>query len=321
MRLAKTSDAPSQKPPVDRAASSTDEQQSLVASLFVEMQCELGEGPFWFEDRLWWVDIEKGLLLSVDETGQNFTRDTLKQKLGAAAPGGGGRFVVALERDIALFDRCSQAIIPLASHDTTAHGARFNDGKCDPHGRFIVGTLCDSTIESFCSLYSFESGRELVKLKSDIILSNGLAWDRSGTKLFYIDSLKRRVSGFTYNLETGVLGDEHTVISIPEEQGIPDGMAIDSDGNLWIALWGGFAVGCWSPESGQCLRKIAIPCAQPTSCCFGGRDYRRLYITTARSGLSTSELLAHPLAGSIFYCDLESSGFPTNVFKENTTNL
>lgn len=294
---------------------------SLTANLFIEAACNLGEGPFWFEGRLWWVDIEDGLLCSANENGKNLDRNRLGQKLGAAAPIGNDRFIVALEKRIALFDRTTKNIVPLATIDSEVPGVNFNDGKCDPWGRFLAGTLSDSDTEPACALYSYEAGLGLRKLRDNVILSNGLAWDSQGTTLYFIDSMRREVAAFPYAPDTGLLGEKRLVINIPEEQGIPDGMAIDSDGNLWIALWGGSSVGCWSPESGQALREISLPCSLPTSCCFGGKDFRRLYITTARNGLSPSELKSQPLAGSIFFCDLDTPGYPATLFKETHTNL
>lgn len=304
----------------EQALSPSDKPASLEASLFVEAACNLGEGPFWFEDRLWWVDIEEGLLCSADESGKNFERERLGQKLGAAAPIRKDRFIVALEKHIALFDRTAKNVVPLASHDSAIPEVRFNDGKCDPRGRFLAGTLSDSESEPACALYSYAAGLGLRKLRDNVILSNGLAWDSPGTTLYHIDSMRREVAAFPYDPDTGLLGEKRPAIKIPEERGIPDGMAIDSDGNLWIALWGGFSVGCWSPQSGQALRQITLPCSQPTSCCFGGEDFRRLYITTARNGLSPSELESQPLAGSIFFCDLDTPGHPVTPFIETHTN-
>ena len=289
---------------------------SLSSQLFVKADCELGEGPFWFDGRLWWVDIEAGVLHSVDGTGRNPTRDVLGQKLGAAAPIGAYRFVVALENDVAVYDRTSSALRVLASHDTNARGARFNDGKCDPRGRFLAGTLSSSSRESACSLYSYEPVQGLRTLCDGVILSNGLAWDQAGTTLYYIDSMRREVAAFAYDLETGSLRDQRVVVEVPAELGVPDGMTIDAEGNLWIAHWGGYAVRCWCPRTGACLQKIDLPCAQPTSCCFGGPDFKRLFITTARMGLSPEELAAQPLAGSVFFCDLETHGFPPHRFQE-----
>ena len=288
----------------------------IQAKVFVKVRCELGEGPFWHDDHLWWVDIPRGHLHSADKTGRIRTTDSVGQKLGASAPIGNDRFILALEKDLAIFDRKSSSLRTVATHDTSYAGARFNDGKCDPAGRFLAGTLSDSESEPVCALYSYAPDREIGKIREGIILSNGLAWDSQGTTLYYIDSLTYEIAAFVYCIESGSLGAHRVVIRIPPKMGIPDGMDIDVDGNLWIAHWGAASVCCWSPQTGECLYKIALPCTQPTSCCFGGPGYTRLYITTAREGLSDEELSKQPLAGHVFVCEPGTQGFPINVFIE-----
>jgi Gluconolactonase len=289
---------------------------SLTAELFLKAEHMLGEGPFWFDDRLWWVDINDGCLCSVEESGKNPTCDSLGEKLTCAAPIGRDRFVVTLHSRIAVYDRRTKAVQTLTPPVSTASNVRFNDGKCDSRGRLVAGTLSGSK-EPSNALYSYEAGQAIRTLRDGVILSNGLVWDPSGTTFYHVDSLKREVGIFRYDPDTGLLGERTGTLAIPAELGIPDGMTLDADGHLWIALWGGSAVGCWSPRTGKLLRKISLPCTQATSCCFGGKDLRRLFITTAREGLPASELEAQPLAGSIFVCDLETPGYPVNLFKEN----
>ncbi|CAN5389324.1 SMP-30/gluconolactonase/LRE family protein [soil metagenome] len=289
--------------------------QTIPSRLLVNAGCELGEGPFWYDDRLWWVDIDRGHLHSVHEDGANQTTDFLGQRIGAAAPIDGNRFIVAMEKGIGFFDRARQTIDPSNLHDTPSPTSRFNDGKCDPVGRFLAGTLCMDGTPGVSALYCFEHPGSIRKILSEVTLSNGLAWSADGRTMYFIDSMSFAVTAFDYDLATASLSKKKTVIQIPEAMGIPDGMDIDTEGNLWIAHWGGSAVRCWSPQTGECLAEIPTPCTQPTSCCFGGPAYNSLYITSARTDLSLFELQRQPLAGSIFVCEPGVAGRPTKTFR------
>jgi xylono-1,5-lactonase len=115
-------------------------------------------------------------------------------------------------------------------------------------------------------------------------------------------------------LETGAISEERIILRFTEKEGWPDGMAIDREGRLWIGFWDGWAIRCYRPHTGVWEAVIELPCSRPTSCCFGGAAFDRLFITTARHGLSETELIQQPLAGSLFVCDPQTSGFATSTF-------
>lgn len=286
------------------------------AELFVNTPCELGEGPFWHADRLWWVDIDRGLLHSCDSTGTDQYTSVFREKLGAAAPTSKGRFIVALERHISFYDPISGKLEEIGRHDTFHPGSRFNDGKCDPVGRFVVGTLCSNESDPLCALYSCEKGQPLKKIHSDVFLSNGLAWSHDGCTVYYIDSLRYQVTAHDYDIGSGRVGNPRVVATISRDEGIPDGMTIDTSGCLWIALWGGGKVIGHDPSSGLRAGEISLPCSHVTSCCFGGADYRDLYITTARADLTREQLDREPLAGSVFRYSMGVPGEPVTLYCE-----
>jgi sugar lactone lactonase YvrE len=289
--------------------------RGLKAELFVEDRCVLGEGPFWFGGRLFWVDIERGLLLNVDGSGLDRRSHGVGRRLGAAAPIDGRRFVVALQDGIGIFDLESERVSILASPEAGVPGSRFNDGKCDPAGRFLAGTLNMEGKEASSALYSIDGRGSVRRLVEHVTISNGLAWTAEGRALYYVDTPTFEIARFDYDPASSSIGRRSVAVRVPREMGYPDGMDIDADGNLWVAHWDGGAVRCWSPRTGECLAEIAVPCARPTSCCFGGPGLDRLFITTARVGLSEADLAGQPLSGSIFSCAVGVSGRAASRFR------
>jgi sugar lactone lactonase YvrE len=284
------------------------------AQLFLRAECQLGEGPFWHAGKLWWVDIECGSLLSCDEEGGGLDRIDFGQRCASAVPAGNGTLLVALERDVVRLDPASRQWKVIATAEDLAPDSRFNDGKCDPRGRLVVGGMSPDGRRPDASLYSLSPDLELRRLRGGISISNGLAWSADGTTLYFIDTPTQCVLAYDYNLDQGRLEKERVILRFPPEDGWPDGMAIDRAGHLWISFWDGWTVRCYDPATSAGEAVVRVPCARPTSCCFGGAKLDRLFITTARTGLSADELKQQPLAGSIFCCSPEASGSPTWEF-------
>jgi sugar lactone lactonase YvrE len=191
---------------------------------------------------------------------------------------------------------------------------RFNDGKCDPAGRLLAGTMDMDEKSASGNLYSLETGKPPRKLLDGIRISNGLAWSPDYKIFYFIDTPTRQVRAFDYDLETGNISSPRVVVEIPPTMGFPDGMTSDMDGNLWIALWGGSRVSKWNPLTGQKEAEIAIPAPHVTSCVFGGPRRDILYVTTARVGLDEATLEANPLSGGLFHIQTQTEGMPTFEF-------
>lgn len=274
----------------------------MEAKLFVNACHELGEGPLWFDERWWWTDIDGGTIHSCSNSGADVMVDSFGRKVAAFAPAGDGRLLVAFERTLVRWDRASGGIETVATLENEPPENRFNDGQRDSAGRFLIGTLNQAGLRGTAALYGLNPDGGLTRLLSGLHLSNGMAWSRDGKTLFHVDSLAREIAAYTYESAGARLSNRRVVVQVPEEWGLPDGMDIDCEGNLWVAHWGGWAVRCWSPQSGTCLREIRVPCSQPTSCRFGGPLGDSLLITSARTGLSEDELAQQPLAGSVFVC-------------------
>ncbi|MEC3878456.1 SMP-30/gluconolactonase/LRE family protein [Parapedobacter sp. 10938] len=269
----------------------------------VMVSCELGEGPVWDKDqnRLLWVDILRG---TVHEWYPGDRRHVSKEfpiKIGAIALTEDGGLVAATRNGFAMLDLQDQSIAPLTDPESKLPNNRFNDGKCDPVGRFWAGTMDEVTGERGAgSLYMLdESGQALTKI-SNVSCSNGLAWSADQKTMYYIDTPTREVVAFDFDSEAGEISNKRVVFDVPQADGLPDGMTIDAEGMLWVALWGGWKIARWNPKTGEKLTEINLPVSQVTSCAFGGSNLNDLYITSAKVGLSAESLASQPLAGALF---------------------
>jgi sugar lactone lactonase YvrE len=289
---------------------------SAEVELVVDAKAVLGEGPIWHSAgrRLYWVDIEGGLLHVFDpSTGQDRAID-VGTRIGTVVSRAGGGLLVALDSGLAFFDLDEEALTPIADPEAEIPNNRFNDGKCDPSGRLWAGTMDMGLAPRAGGLYRLDADLSVHKALGDVTISNGLAWSHDRRTLYYIDSPTRAVSAFDYDDENGAISNRRDVVSVPDELKSPDGMTIDAEGKLWVAHWGAGAVCRWDPDGGDLLRKIDVPAAHTTACAFGGDDLGDLYITSARQGLSEEDLATQPLSGGLFRVRPGVSGIPAFEF-------
>jgi sugar lactone lactonase YvrE len=264
----------------------------------VAAHCELGEGPLWDArtGRIAWVDIlGRQVYLHDPATGATESIAT-PLDVGAIVPRRAGGFMAALQDGFWIVgDGPARrvATVPEARPEL-----RFNDGKCDPAGRFWAGTMPYDEVSPVGALYRLDRDGSVARILDGVTISNGLAWSGDGTTFSYIDTPTRRVDAFSYDATTGEITNRRTVVEIPEAAGWPDGMTIDAEDGLWVALWGGSAVHRY--VNGRLDRVVALPVSQPTSCAFGGANLDELYITSAWKGLSTDARREEPLAGCLF---------------------
>lgn len=291
----------------------------MKAELIMDAQADLGEGPCW-DDRqgkLYWVDIMAGRVHRYDpQSGRDESRE-LGQPVGTVAVCESGRLIVALRDGFFLLDFASGELQAIADPEADRPDNRFNDGKCDPAGRFWAGTMSLVGQKRQGSLYCLDpAGSAPRRMVEDVSTSNGLAWSPDHRTMYYIDSPTRQVSAYDYDLATGTLDRPRTVVTIPEGEGVPDGMTIDEEGMLWVAQWDGWCVSRWDPQTGRRIGRVEVPAARVTSCVFGGEDRKQLYITTARTGLKEDQLASQPLAGGVFRVHSEVAGAPTYRYKD-----
>jgi len=280
----------------------------MKPKVLLECNCLLGEGPIWdsTSNTLSWVDIISGTIHEYSLSRKVHSIIPLNDMVGAITHCENGNYLAALKEGLAYIDRESYDITYLTNPEKHLPNNRFNDGKCDSSGRFWIGSMSLDEEPKAGSLYSFDTPVKVIKQISDVTISNGMAWTADTKTMYYIDTPTRQVCAFDFDIVKASLSNKRVVINIPEEEGYPDGMTIDKEGNLWIAHWGGWQITRWNPENGKKLNSIKLPVSRITSCTFGGKDLTNLYITSASVGLSAEEISKQPLTGSVFV--IENTG-------------
>lgn len=277
-------------------------QKKTEVELVLDTKSALGEGAIWNHKtgELIWVNITDKILNFYSPTLKNNKEMLTGQMIGTVVPAESGKVIVALENGFYQLDPITGSKKFIVDPEEDIQGNRFNDGKCDPAGRFWAGTMSTTGKRQAGALYRLDADGSAHKMIDNVGTSNGIVWSLDNTRMYYIDTPTRKVMAWDYNNETGEISHPETAIEVPEGMGFPDGMTIDADGNVWIALWGGSAVGCWNPETGELLRTVNVPAKNVTSVAFGDDDLETLYITTARTRTSDEELEIFPLAGGVF---------------------
>ena len=272
-------------------------------------KCVLGEGPLWDSKRttICWLDIVEGIIHQYNINSRQHRTIHVGQMIGCICLSSDGNFIAGLKNGIAKIDRETGQLEMMAHPEKHLPGNRFNDGRCDPAGRFWAGTMAISEEEGAGNLYMMDHEGVVSKKIEGVTISNGLAWSPDYRTLYYIDTPTQQVVAFNYDISSGKISGKHVVINIPDDQGWPDGMTIDIEGMLWIAHWGGWQVSRWDPNTGQQLLRIPLPVSKVTSCTFGGEALDDLYITSASIDLSEKENTEQPLAGCLFV--IRNSGF------------
>jgi sugar lactone lactonase YvrE len=288
----------------------------MDAKLILDAKATLGEGAVWHDraERLYWVDVELGRLHVFDPAGGGDRSFDVGQTISAVVPRARGGMMLALRHGFGAFDPQTGQVEPWCNPEEHLPQNRFNDGKCDPAGRFWAGTLSLNRQPGAASLYCLDPDGAVRTMLRGLTNSNGIAWSLDRATMYHIDTPTRQATAYDYDMATGRIENPRTAIIVPPECGKPDGMTVDAEGMLWIALWEGGCVGRWDPQSGAMLGTIAVPARRTTSCAFGGPGLRDLYITTARVGLSESELARQPHAGGLFRARPGVAGVPAFEF-------
>ncbi|WP_054956789.1 SMP-30/gluconolactonase/LRE family protein [Paenibacillus dakarensis] len=273
----------------------------------------LGEGPFWEsgKERLIWVDIEGKSLHFYNPAASEDKVYPMEKLIGTAVPAADGSYLLALQDGIYRFREEDGTMKHIASPERHIPGNRFNDGKCDPTGRFWLGTLNMEGKSGMASLYRMDADLKITRVETGIGLSNGMGWSPAGDQMYFIDTTAGTVYAYDYRLDTGEISGRRVLLRFSGESGMPDGMTVDADGRLWIAHWGGSRVTCWDPVSFKEQERIELPARLVTSCAFGGDNLEDLYITTADDQESGQE---DPYGGSLFRIKTGAKGMPAASF-------
>lgn len=279
----------------------------------------LAESPVFDEhsQAFYWVDIPNGLIHRYQTETKEHNTIAVNQPVGSVCLTKSGKMIAALQNGIH-FITAEGSLQLIADPEADITNNRFNDGKCDAAGRFWAGTMCINGDVKIGTLYCMETDQRFSIKLSGISVSNGLAWSPDNTIFYFIDTPTQCVQAFDFDIRSGQLSNGRVAINIPKEMGKPDGMTIDDQGMLWIALWGGGKITRWDPHSGKLFHQIQLPVSQVSSCTFGGPQLTDLYITTARVGLDDRSLEQEPLAGAVFVIPNCGKGLPAARFNDAT---
>ena len=287
----------------------------MKAELVVDVGAAHGEGPFWdaATGRLGWVDLMAGHLHFHDPAGPADTVIDTGKPLGAVVPRAAGGYALAVEDGFAVLDPGSDAPRFIAGVETGGGKLRMNDGKADPAGRFWAGTMAYALTPKAGSLYRLEADGTVAAMVHDVGISNGLDWSADASTMYYVDSLAYGLDAFDYDAASGAISNRRRIVELPDPGDspaglvVPDGLTLDAEGHIWVAVYGSHQVRRFSP-SGELQAVVEVPVLCPTSCAFGGPDLATLYITTMHA------IDGEPGAGALYACAPGVGGRPARPF-------
>jgi sugar lactone lactonase YvrE len=284
----------------------------------------LSEGPRWDgeRDELLWVDIIGQRLHRARVGADGQLREAapiqFDRFVGAAAPAARGGYVLAAGPGFLFVDDVG-TVSELAQPEGDRTDVRMNDGACDPQGRFWAGTMAHDESPGAGVLYRLELDGTCTTVLTGLTISNGIGWSPNGTTMYLSDSGTGSVDAFDFDGASGDLSGRRTIVQSTEPGVAGDGLTVDDDGCLWVAMWDGGAVRRYDPD-GSLLFTVPLPVDRPTSCAFGGPDAATLFITTARQGLDAAALARQPDAGRVFRVDgLGATGPPCAIYRGKTS--
>jgi len=268
------------------------------ADILIDAHAALGEGAFWHAraQKLYWIDILGKSLHVYDPATNTDQAMDLCRMPGTVVPRASGGWLLATEDGIGSFDGKTFTVMVNPEKDRPEN--RFNDGKCDPAGRFWAGTMGRKPQPGMGSLYRLDPDLSIHTMLTNLTISNGIVWTSDARTMYFIDTPTRAVAAFDYDLATGNISNRREVINVSKDFGAPDGMTIDAEDMLWVCHWGSGEVVRWNPKTGQALRRIKTGATQTSSCTFGGANLDKLFITSARDKKEDE-----PHAGAVFVAD------------------
>jgi sugar lactone lactonase YvrE len=285
----------------------TDISSTLGARLLCRVGGRLLEGPAWdaARGRLLFVDILGSELLSWAWSPAELERTPMAETCSAWIPREGGGSLVACRDGVHLLDGSggTETVVPI---EADRPSNRSNDAKCDPAGRLWIGTMADDEGACEGALYRMDREGRVRQMISPVSISNGLGWSPDGSRMYYIDSPTRRIDVFDYDLAAGGPSTRRLFVDVSALPGVPDGLAVDSEGCLWVAFWDGGAVHRFGPD-GTRVAQLKLPAKRPTSCAFVSDALDQLVITTAAAPDGSG--------GDIYVCDAGVTGLPVSAYR------
>lgn len=288
-------------------------QEKMEAAHWLQANHTLGEGPRWDarHARWIWVDIAAGKVYLRDAHSGEVSAYSPGRHVSLAVPEDRHHLIIAHHGGISRLSLEHGVTTLLTDMGLKWNDLRCNDGAADAQGRLWIGTTAFDHRAGGGDLYVIGPDLAAQLRYPAVACSNGMAWSPDGQTMYYTDSLARNVVAFDFHAD-GTLSNERVVITVPPALGLPDGMACDAAGMLWIALWGGFGVGRWDPVTGEQTGFVEVPVPNATACCFGGPRLDQLLITTAAK---ETDLAQYPLAGDLFMATPGATGQPGNYIR------
>ena len=281
---------------------------------FYKSENELGEGPIWVEEHnsIYWVDIKKFQIYKIDISTKKLKSWKFNESISCLAHIKNNEFVAGTKSGFQFVDLDTNKLIKIFNPEKNIITNRFNDGKCDQKGNFYAGTMNDVDNKPTGKFYILDNYLKLKIFDSGYEVTNGPAFTLDYKKIYFTSTRERKI--FISDLDfKGNMVNKRLFIKIPDEEGKPDGMTIDSRGNLWVALFGGGCLNCYN-NKGKKINTIFLPVSCPTSCVFGGKNLDELYVTSASFRLTKKEKIEEKLAGNLFRIKMETKGLKTNKF-------
>ena len=291
----------------------------------VECICDtrdkLGEGPIWVEEEnsIYWVDIKRCLIHQINIKNLNKNSWDFKESIGCIAHIDDKNFITGTKYGFKFVNLDTKKLIPIINPEENIINNRFNDGKCDDQGRFYAGTMDDIGNNPTGSFYILYNDLTYKKFDDGYEVTNGPTFNLNYNKIYFTDTRKGKIYVSDLN-EDGTLVEKKIFISIPPNEGKPDGMTIDQEGFLWVALFGGSCINRYNIK-GEKIDTIPLPVSCPTSCVFGDKNLDTLFITSASFKLNDDQKKKEPQAGSLFKVKMNINGFKTNKFIKKNKSL
>lgn len=276
----------------------------------------LGEGPNWHptEQALYWVDIKRPAVFRFEPGIGQTGHWPMPFAVGCVAPAHTpGQLAFADAAGFGLLNLSSGELTRIADPEGDLPGNRFNDGKVDRAGRFWAGSMDDRCENPSGSLYRLDPDHSVHRMASGFICSNGMGWSPDDRLMYFTDSMLRTLWTYEFDLRTGALGERREFAHLSDDDGVFDGLTVDSEGYVWVAVWNGWRVIRYAPD-GSIDREVRFPVQRPSSCMFGGHDLRTLYVTSACVELGWKDLRTGPLAGALFALQCDVQGRAETVY-------
>jgi sugar lactone lactonase YvrE len=287
--------------------------QTWKAELLYKADLILGEGTHWHAQwrKFLYIDIEGKKLGRIDPVTKVAEERNVGKRIGAVVPFADDKLIIALQGSIEEFDFETGGRKELIKIESDKPDNRCNEGKCDAAGRLWIGTMHVNAKAQEGTLYCYNGSLQKKIEKRSV--SNGICWSKDNRTMYYVDSFDYNIKAYDFDLASGNISNERVAVNMQPGE-LPDGMCIDEEDKLWVAVWGSGCVHRYDAGNGRLISKVLIDAPHVTACAFGGNDGKQLFITTAKAGLNQQQLQQYPLSGSLFCANVGIKGLLMNLF-------